>query len=59
MPHAVCYSYRMRHRDDKGGSKFYFIAIIIVVFYLACFNFNLSAAYTFTVGGVQQMFKQL
>ncbi len=39
----------MRYENDKSGSKFLFIALFIIVLYLAFFNFDLRAAYTFTV----------
>ncbi len=43
----------MRYHNDKSGSKLLFFAIVVVFVYLAVFNFNIQAAYDFTVQGVQ------
>jgi len=46
----------MDYRDDRRGSKFIFLAIIIVVLYLAFFNFDVRAAYDYTVFQIGSMF---
>ena len=42
----------MRYNNDKQGSKFLFLAIVIIVVYLAVFNFDIKAAYDFTVANM-------
>ena len=39
----------MRYSDDRHGSKFLFLAIVIVVIYLAFFNFDAHSAYEYTL----------
>lgn len=49
----------MRYSEEKHGSKLVFIAIIIVIIYLAFFNFNIEEAYKFTVENNVNLFKQI
>jgi hypothetical protein len=49
----------MRYRDDKQGSKLLFFAIAIIIVYIAFFNFNIPAAYEYTVTSVEGFFNQL
>ena len=47
----------MQFSHDKHGSKFLFIWLFIVVLYLGMFNFDIVAAYHYTVAGVIDFFK--
>ena len=53
---SVCYSCSMQYKDDKTGSKLLFFAIAFVVIYSAFFNFDLGAAYRFTIQSVHDFF---
>ncbi|HEY4527219.1 MAG TPA: hypothetical protein VJK53_05260 [Candidatus Paceibacterota bacterium] len=46
----------MKYQSDKQGSKFLFLAIVILLVYLAAFNFDLKAAYDFTVAHMFGLF---
>ncbi len=46
----------MKYADDKQGSKFFFLAVIIIVPYLAVFGFNLKAAYVYTIKNAMDFF---
>lgn len=39
----------MKYRDDKSGSKFLLLAILILFGYLALFKFDMARAYHFTI----------
>lgn len=39
----------MDHTSDKRGSKFFLIALVIVILYLSAFQFDLKKAYQYTI----------
>ncbi|HVM73344.1 MAG TPA: hypothetical protein VMU13_00495 [Candidatus Paceibacterota bacterium] len=46
----------MQYRNDKQGSKVFFFFLLIVIVYAAFFNFNIPAAYTYTISSVGNFF---
>jgi len=46
----------MQYQNDKQGSKFLFLVIVILVVYLAAFNFDIKAAYDFTIENMFGLF---
>lgn len=47
----------MQFSDDKRGSKFLFLIILILFAYLAAFNFDIEAAYLFTAKNMFGFFR--
>ena len=47
----------MKYQSDKQGSKFIFIAIVILFVYVAEFNFDIGEAYRFTVDNMFGLFR--
>ena len=39
----------MKFRNDKSGSKFLLLTILILICYLALFKFDIERAYRFTI----------
>lgn len=46
----------MQYMSDKQGSKLLFLTIIILFVYLAGFNFDLNAAYQYTMNHLTGLF---
>jgi len=46
----------MEYRDDRHGPKLLFLAFLVVGVYLAFFNFDIRAAYEYTVAQVGGFF---
>ena len=49
----------MKYSDDRHGSKFLFLTVVVVVAYLAAFNFNVISATQYTIQQVQSVFGSL
>lgn len=47
----------MKYSGDKQGSKFVFIAIVILFVYVAAFNFDIGEAYRATVASMGGWFR--
>ncbi|HEY4487590.1 MAG TPA: hypothetical protein VI483_02390 [Candidatus Paceibacterota bacterium] len=47
----------MQYSNDKHGSKFLFLIILILFAYLAAFNFDIEAAYLFTAQNMFAFFR--
>ena len=48
----------MKYLDDRGGSKWLFITILVVFLYCSFFNFNIPAAYEYAVKSIENLFQQ-